>query len=62
MLTVKEIETEVARFSWEELAQFRAWFNEFDDRTCDRQSESDAGSGKLDELIEKPLNVKDFHP
>ena len=55
MLTVKELENEVARLSREELARFRAWFDEFDAQFWDRQFESDANSGKLDQLADKAI-------
>jgi hypothetical protein len=55
MLTVKELENEVARLSREELARFRAWFDEFDAQAWDRQFESDANSGKLDRLADSAV-------
>jgi len=55
MLTVKELENEVARLSREELARFRAWFDEFDAQAWDRQFESDAKSGKLDRLADSAI-------
>ena len=55
MLTVKELENEVARLSRQDLARFRAWFYEFDAHTWDRQLESDANSGKLDQLADKAI-------
>jgi len=55
MLTVKELENEVARLSREELARFRAWFDEFDAQAWDRQFESDANSGKLDRLADSAI-------
>jgi hypothetical protein len=55
MLTVKEIETEVTRLSREELARFRAWFDEFDAQAWDRQFEIDASSGKLDLLANSAI-------
>jgi len=55
MLTVKELENEVARLPREELARFRAWFDEFDAQTWDRQFETDANSGKLDQLADSAI-------
>ena len=55
MLTVKELENEVARLSREELARFRAWFDEFDAQAWDQQFESDANSGKLDRLADSAI-------
>jgi hypothetical protein len=39
----------------EELAKFRARFVELDHVLWDRQIESDANSGKLDQLVKKAL-------
>jgi hypothetical protein len=56
MLTVKELENEVSRLPREELARFRAWFDEFDAQTWDRQFETDASSGKLDQLADSAID------
>ena len=40
--------------SAEELAAFRAWFEQYDADQWDRQIEADVASGKLDALAEKP--------
>ena len=45
---VEKIEQEVQALSPEELAQFRAWFLEFDGAAWDRQIELDARTGRLD--------------
>ena len=55
MLTIQEIEKEVARLPREELARFRAWFDEFDAKDWDKQIEADASSGKLDQISEKAI-------
>jgi hypothetical protein len=55
MLTVQEIEKEVARLSREELSRFRIWFEEFEAQLWDRQLESDAQSGKFDQLSTKAI-------
>jgi len=55
MLTIQEIEKEVARLPQKELARFRAWFDEFDAKAWDLQIEADAISGKLDQLSEKAI-------
>jgi len=52
---IEKIEQEVQALSPEELAQFRAWFLEFDWAVWDRQIERDVGAGKLDALAEKAL-------
>jgi hypothetical protein len=55
MLTVQELENEVARLPREELSRFRAWFDQFDAQIWDRQIEADANSGKLDELATRAI-------
>ena len=58
MATVQKIEKEVSNLSREELAEFRAWFEEFDAAIWDKQFEEDVRSGKLDEFVEEA--IKDF--
>jgi len=53
--SVEDIEQEIARLTPEQLAQFRAWFEEFDADAWDRQIEQDASDGKLDSLAEVAL-------
>ncbi len=55
MTTVEEIEKAVARLTPEQLAKFRAWFEEFDARLFDAKIERDAKSGKLDKLAEDAI-------
>jgi hypothetical protein len=52
-MTVKELEKAVAGLTDEELAEFRAWFQQFDTDAWDRQIAKDAEAGKLDSLIEQ---------
>lgn len=52
---IEKIEQEVQALSPEELAQFRAWFLEYDWAAWDRQIERDAQAGRLDELAAKAL-------
>ncbi len=52
---VENIEQQVQALSPEELAQFRAWFLEFDWAVRDRQLEADVRAGKLDELAERAV-------
>lgn len=52
---VDQIEQQVKALSSEELAQFRAWFLEFDWAEWDRQIERDARAGKLDKLAAEAL-------
>jgi hypothetical protein len=53
---VEDIEQEVARLTPDQLAQFRAWFEEFDADAWDRQIEQDASAGKLDSLAQGALS------
>ncbi len=55
MSKVESIEQQIKALSPEELAQLRAWFDEFDWAVWDRQIERDAAAGKLDALAEKAL-------
>ena len=50
---IEKIERQIEALSAEELAQFRAWFVEFDWAAWDRQLEADIRAGKLDQFIEK---------
>ena len=51
MTKIEDIEKAVEQLPPEELARFRAWFEEFDARLFDERIERDAEAGKLDELI-----------
>jgi hypothetical protein len=55
MSRVEQIETEIQQMSPDELAAFRAWFEQFDADQWDRQFEADATSGKLDALADRAL-------
>lgn len=55
MSTVQEIQAAVSKLSREELAEFRAWFAEFDAGMWDRQFEQDVAAGRLDALAEEAL-------
>jgi hypothetical protein len=52
---IEKIEQDVQALSSEELAQFRAWFLEYDGAAWDRQIERDAQAGRLDDLAAKAL-------
>ena len=52
---IEKIEQEVQALSAEELAQFRAWFLEYDWAARDRQIERDSHEGRLDDLATKAL-------
>ena len=55
MTTIKEIESAVAHLPLQELARFRAWFDEFVAQAWDKQIEEDVQAGKLDELADQAL-------
>ena len=51
MTKIEDIEKAVEHLSAEELAKFRAWFEEFEARLFDDKIERDAKAGKLDKLM-----------
>ncbi|MBX3024555.1 hypothetical protein KF840_06555 [bacterium] len=55
MSEVEQLEERIARLSPRDLAEFRAWFVEFDARVWDEQIEADAKAGKLDGLVAEAL-------
>ena len=55
MSKVEKIEEEVQALTPAELAEFRAWFLEYDWAAWDRQLERDVQAGRLDDLAEKAL-------
>jgi len=55
MGNVEKIEQDVQALSPEVLAQFRAWFLEYDWAAWDRQLERDVQAGKLDQLADRAL-------
>ena len=59
MTSVEEIAKAVAELSTDQLARFRAWFEEFEAARFDGRIECDAKAGKLDRLAEQAL--ADFH-
>ncbi len=55
MTKLEDIEKAIEKLPPEELARFRAWFDEFDGARFDAKVERDAKSGKLDQLAEQAL-------
>ena len=53
--SVQEIETAVSQLTPDQLADFRAWFTEFEAQHWDRQFETDAQTGRLDALAAEAL-------
>jgi hypothetical protein len=55
MSRVEDLERAIESLSPDELAQFRAWFAEFDWQAWDRRLVRDAEEGKLDALADEAL-------
>ena len=55
MSELEEIEQRIRSLSPADLAQFRAWFAEFDHALWDRQIEQDSRAGKLDHLAAEAM-------
>lgn len=55
MSEIEQIENRIQKLSAEELAQFRAWFIEFDSQVWDEQIEADVKAGKLKNLAAEAL-------
>jgi len=58
MTTIIEIEKAISTLPPEGLAQFRAWFEEFDAAVWDRQFEEDVVSGKLDAITDEAIRIR----
>ncbi len=54
-MTVEDIEKAITKLAPDELARFRAWFENFDAARFDAKIERDAHSGKLDRLADEAL-------
>jgi hypothetical protein len=54
-MTIEDIEKAVSKLSPDQLAEFRAWFEEFDAARFDEKIERDAKSGRLDRLADQAL-------
>jgi hypothetical protein len=55
MNRVEKVEEAVQALSPEELAEFRAWFTEYDWALWDQQLDRDITAGKLDQLGDEAL-------
>ena len=56
-MTTEDIERAVERLSLEELARFRAWFEQFDADRFDQALERDIHARKLDAFAEEALDA-----
>jgi len=54
-MTIEDLEKAVAKLPPDDLARFRAWFEQFDAARFDERIERDAKAGKLDRLAEQAL-------
>jgi hypothetical protein len=59
MSKLENLEEQVKELTGEELRAFREWFVQFDAEAWDRQLQSDAQNGKLDELAARALRDYD---
>jgi hypothetical protein len=55
MTTLEDIEKAVTELPADQLAKFRAWFEEFEAARFDQKIERDAKAGRLDQLAEQAL-------
>ena len=55
-MTVNEIAKAISQINPRELADFRAWFEEYDAAQFDLEIERDAQMGRLDSLAEQALS------
>ncbi|MBR1086671.1 hypothetical protein JQ621_04195 [Bradyrhizobium manausense] len=56
-MTTEDIERAIAQLAPDELARFRAWFEQFDAERFDQALEQDAQAGKLDAFAEEALSA-----
>lgn len=54
--TIQDIETAASQLTLEQLADFRAWFADFDAQRWDQQFEADVAAGRLDALAAEALS------
>jgi hypothetical protein len=55
MGAMRDIQRAVSDLSNQELAEFRAWFLDFDGEAWDRKIEDDAAAGRLDALADEAM-------
>ena len=56
-MTTEDIERAIERLTPDELARFRAWFEQFDAERFDHALEQGAQAGKLDAFAEEALSA-----
>lgn len=52
-MSVKDIESAIVQLPLSELAELRAWFEEFLTQAWDKEIEEDVEAGKLDALLQQ---------
>jgi hypothetical protein len=55
-MTIEDLEKAVAKLPPEDLARFRAWFEQFDAARFDEKIARDVASGKLDRPADQALD------
>jgi hypothetical protein len=55
MATLEEIEKAVTELPADQLASFRAWFEEFEAARFDQKIERDVKDGRLDQLADRAI-------
>jgi hypothetical protein len=55
-MTIEDIDKAVSKLPSDQLAEFRAWFEEFDAARFDEKVERDAKSGRLDRQADQALD------
>ena len=55
-MTIEDLEKAVAKLPPDDLARFRAWFEQFDGARFDAKIERDAQRGKLDRLADQAID------
>ena len=55
-MTLSDLENAIAKLPPDDLARFRAWFDEFDAARFDQKIERDAKAGRLDRLADAALD------
>ena len=56
VMTIEDIEKAVAKLPPDQLAQFRAWFDQFDAARFDQKIDRDINEGRLDRLADEAID------
>ena len=55
-MTLEDLKQAIAKLGSDDLARFRAWFEEFDAARFDQKIERDAKAGRLDGFAEEAID------